>query len=277
MPSVSSHGRHRALILLALIGGMLVLFAVCAHAEAPPHLGYGTTGGVESLGFDWIKTLDRPAVGEARNLVRIDLRASHLEQLDEWLASLDHNVRQWAEAADAYEIGNEPNLDASYGWGAPPNAGDYTQGLCRAYATIKAADPDALIVSAGLAPAGRIPFTWQGHEGYCAPGIDWCPVYYQDEREFLREMLRVGAGSCIDALGYHPYGFSAPYDAAPGSPACGPNDFCFRGVERIHDILHGEFGLTQPIWATEFGWIVDPRLVGRRSAGRPQRWCPSSG
>ena len=260
-------GRRLALAVVALIALVGSFPAPTARAEAPPHLGYGTTGGVEALGFDWIKTLGRPAGGEARKLVRIDLQANDLATLDDWLAGLEANVRQWAQVADAYEIGNEPNLDASYGWGAPPNAGDYAHALCRAYATIKAADPDALVVSAGLAPTGRIPFEWQGHQGYCAPGVSWCPVYYQDEREFLREMLRAGAGACFDALGYHPYGFSAPYDAAPGSSACGANDFCFRGVERIHAILHDEFGLPQPIWATEFGWIVDPRLVGR-----PECW-----
>jgi hypothetical protein len=31
---------------------------------------------------------------------------------------------------DAYEIGNEPNLDASYGWGAAPVAAD--RRLCHA-------------------------------------------------------------------------------------------------------------------------------------------------
>lgn len=266
--------RHRVLILLVLSTLFASLLVRPARAADPAHLGYGTTGGVEALGFDWIKTLYSPSGDQARRLVRVDLRASHLGSLDAWLADLDHSVRYYAQMADAYEIGNEPNLDASYGWGAPPDAADYTYALCRAYATIKAADPDALVVTAGLAPTGRIPFTWEGHKGYCAPGVSWCPVYYQDEREFLREMLRAGAGACFDALGYHPYGFSAPYDAAPGSAACGPNDFCFRSVERIHDILYGEFGLTQPVWPTEFGWIVDPRLVGKRECWNDPSMVP---
>jgi hypothetical protein len=268
---VADHGVGRALLVFLLAVIAAGLSARPVYAEAPPHLGYGSTAGVQDLGFDWVKSLDIPATDYARRLIRVDLRAPHLGQMDDWLATLETNVRSWAYLVDAYEIGNEPNLDADYGWDGPPDAADYVYGLCRAYATIKAADPDALVVTAGLAPTGRIPFVWEGHRGYCAPGVSWCPVYYQDEREFLREMLAAGGGACFDALGYHPVGFNAPYDAAPGSAACGPNDFCFRSVERIYTILHDEFGLSQPVWATEFGWIVDPRLVGR-----PECWSDPS-
>jgi hypothetical protein len=76
-------------------------------------------------------------------------------------------------------------------------------------------------------------------------------------------MLQSGAGECFDALGYHPYGFAAPYDAAPGSADCGANDFCFRGVEAMREIMLDEFRVDKPVWATEFGWIIDPADVGR--------------
>src|SRR3990172_6760888 len=87
--------------------------------------------------------------------------------------------------------------------------------------------------------------------------------YYQDEREFLKEMLAADAGNCLDAVGYHPYGFSADYDVEPDVDSPDParkcvNGFCFRGVEKLYEIMqaHG-LGSTQ-VWATEWGWITDP-------------------
>jgi len=211
-----------------------------AHAQSVPHLGYGVNAtsaadpGIGAMGFDWTKVFG--PVGSRlpyRVLRRVDVHADVLGDLNGWGNDLENAARAQADFIEAWEIGNEPNLDASFGWAAPPNAADYTRVLCEAYRRIKRADPTAIVVSAGLAPTGRVPFTWNGHRGYCAPGVGWCPGYYQDEREFLREMLQAGAANCFDALGFHPYGFAAPATAAPGSPECGPNDFCFRTVEVI--------------------------------------------
>lgn len=244
------------------------------RAQPAPHLGYGVNPlysadpRIGAMGFDWTKVFGSPG-GRLpyRVLRRVDVHANTLNHLSAWGDWLENEARAQADWIEAWEIGNEPNLDASYGWAAPPNAADYTRVLCEAYRRIKRADPTAIVVSAGLAPTGRVPFTWNGHRGYCAPGVGWCPGYYQDEREFLREMLQAGAANCFDALGFHPYGFAAPALAAPGSAECGPNDFCFRTVEVIRQIMVNEFGVNKPIWATEFGWLVDPRQVGR-----PECW-----
>lgn len=267
--------RLRLFLLLGLF--LFIQFEPSGHKAtrinaAYPHIGYGvnafsaTDSGIQAMGFDWTK-----AFGGIwwrfphRVLRRVDVNADTLNDLNAWGDWLEAEAAAQAPYVEAWEIGNEPNLGVSYGWNAPPNAADYTRVLCEAYTRIKRADPSAVVVSAGLAVTGRIPFTWNGHKGYCAPGIEWCPIYYQDEREFLREMLAVGAGACFDALGFHPYGFGAPATAAPGSPECGPNDFCFRTVEVAHSIMADEFGVNKPVWATEFGWLVDPRQVGESS------------
>ena len=215
------------------------------------------------LGFDWFKVFSSPDKRfPYRVLRRLDVRGVDLEDMEKWAQSVaDEAVRQ-AEYTEAWEIGNEPNLGASFGWGAPPDPQQYTEVLCTAYERIKAADPTAIIVSGGLAPVGRVPHTWDGHQGYCAPELG-CPDYYQDERAFLREMMEAGAGDCFDAFGYHPYGFGAPYDASPLEEPCASTGFCFRSVETIRRILVEEFGVEKPIWATEFGWILDPREVDR--------------
>jgi hypothetical protein len=233
--------------------------------QSAPHIGYGVNPtnygdpAIAAMGFDWTKVWAGPG-GRLpyRVLRRIDVNYLLAGDIEGHAQGIGNEAYLQAENIEAWEIGNEVNLGAEFGWGTAPDAALYTQMLCAIYEKIKAADPSVVVVSAGLAPVGRVPFEYNGHQGYCAPGLEWCGGWYQDEREYLREMLDAGAANCFDAVGYHPYGFLAPYDAAPGSWECGVNDFCFRGVEAIRDILYNEYGVDKPIWATEFGWIIDP-------------------
>jgi len=227
-----------------------------------PHLTYGFNVAVldearlNQIGFNGVKLFSPPGARlPYRVLLRVEADASHMADLDGFAANLHWLAQTYGPYIDAYEIGNEPNLDASYGWHAPPVASDYAQLLCRAYQTIKAADPASVVISAGLAPTGRVSGNWNGHPGH--NGL------YQDEREYLREMIQAGAGGCLDAVGYHPYGFRADFDAPPdlhgGTPETNCiNGFCFRGVEQIYGIMQ-QYGLGhKEVWATEFGWIIEP-------------------
>jgi hypothetical protein len=239
-------------------------------AESAAHIGYGVNpysagdSRIGAMGFDWTKVWTGPGYRlPYRVLRRIDVNVLLAGDIEGHAQGIGNEAYLQADNIEAWEIGNEVNLGAEFGWRAPPDAATYTQMLCAIYEKIHQADPSVIVVSAGLAPVGRIPFTYSGHQGYCAPGLSWCGGWYQDEREYLREMLAAGAGNCFDALGYHPYGFLAPYDAAPGSWECGVNDFCFRGVEAIREIMVNEYGVDKPIWATEFGWIVKPEDAGR--------------
>jgi hypothetical protein len=227
-----------------------------------PHLTYGFNVAVldearlNQIGFNGVKLFSPPGARlPYRVLLRVEADASQMANLDGFAANLNWLAQTYGPYIDAYEIGNEPNLDASYGWAASPIAADYAQLLCQAFQAIKAADPTAIVVSAGLAPTGRVTGNWHGHPGHNG--------FYQDEREYLREMIQAGAGSCLDAVGYHPYGFRADYDAPPdlhgGTPETNCiNGFCFRGVEKIYEIMQ-QYGLGhKEVWATEFGWIVEP-------------------
>lgn len=245
------------------IAGLLFLGHYLSGAAAiPPHLGYGfnvaflNTGQLQTMGFDWIKVFSDPGTRLPQHVLwRIPAAASDMNDL----TAFGNGVYQMALGAagnvEAFEIGNEVNLDADYGWGAPPIAADYVQLLCVAYANIKLASPNALVVSAGLAPTGRVSGNWNGHAGH--NGL------YQDEREYLREWIAAGGGNCVDAVGYHPYGFSADYNAEPDLPSADPtqnctNGFCFRGAEKFYEILSQNNLGHKPVWATETGWIVYP-------------------
>jgi len=254
---------HLQRIGLVMLSVALFVFSFgMTGAAVPPHIGYGfnvaypDSPRVAAIGFDWIKTFDDPPCPNrlpVKVLVRIDVDG-HTD-LNAWRNSIRALAQSRLGCIEAFEIGNEPNLDASYGWAVAPNAVDYTAALCAAYEEIKSVSSSTKVISAGLAPTGRVVGTWNGHPGHNG--------YYQDDREFLKEMIAAGAGNCLDAVGYHPYGFSADYDVEPDADSPDPartcvNGFCFRGVEKIYEIMqaHG-LGSTQ-VWATEWGWITDP-------------------
>jgi hypothetical protein len=229
-------------------------------AVTPAEFGYGFSqiwgdgAHARQVGFNWIQSYYPPtALQPTRVLYRVQVQAADLSNISGFRWRLTTLANQFGSYIDAYEIGNEVNLASE--WGAPPVADDYIALLSQAQAVLRAVDPGATIVSAGLATVGRVSGTWNGHLGHDGS--------VQDEREYLREFIDQGGLQMVDVIGYHPLGFRADYSAEPdvdgGTPEtnCG-NGLCFRSVEKIYDILR-EGGVTNPrIWATEIGWIVTP-------------------
>ncbi len=210
---------------------------------------------VQRLGFNWMQVYDVPAYRYPVNvLYRVRADANDWQNLWPWYQALQTEIQQYGDTIDAYQIGNEPNLTEN-GWSAPPDAYAYINLLCNAYSLIKTYDPTALVITAGLAPTGRVAGFWQGHNGHNGTS--------QDEREFLREFFAAGGGGCADAIGYHPLGFRADYDAVPDVKSndlaqnC-DNGFCFRGMEKIYDIMRDYGYGHEKIWATEVGWLAEP-------------------
>ncbi len=251
------NGRHFVRRLAAagvLAVGLLCLIGVWTARSAVPHLGYGFNAvnpgnpRLTATGFNWIKIFDvLPDNLPQTVLLRIEVRhdvsvAGLLADIDDKLNFLDaHSL-----VVAAWEIGNEPNIDADYGWGATPDVAAYKNRLCAAYARIKSRRPEAIVVSAGLAPVGRLTNQHQ-----------------IDEREFVAQLLDLGGGACLDAVGYHPYGYSADYDAAPDVASADParncvQGFCFRGAEKIYEVMQAHGAGGKKVWATEFGWITRP-------------------
>ena len=142
----------------------------------------------------------------------------------------------------AYVVWNEPNLAIEWA-GQPPDPAGYAELLCAAYAAIRAADPQALVVSAGLAPTN--------HTDASA----------LDDRLYLRAIYTAGAAACFDVLGAHPYGFAYPPDDPYGTHD-GLN------LARLADLraIMREYGDDdKPVWATELGWTTEP-------VGEEQQW-----
>jgi hypothetical protein len=131
-------------------------------------------------------------------------------------------------AVVAYEILNEPNLP--FEWGGTPSAEGYTKFMIAAYRGVKAGDPAAIVIGGGLSPGADV-----------------------DDLDFLRRMYQAGARGHMDILGVHNYGGNFEPEVDPGRCVV-----CFRRAEPQRQIML-EFGDDSTgVWATEFGWLMDP-------------------
>jgi len=150
----------------------------------------------------------------------------------------------------AYEVWNEQNL--WYEWGHEPlDAGRYVQLLAAAYKSIKANDPNAIVVSGALTPTGV-------NDG----------VIGVDDALYLEQMYAAGLKNYCDAVGVHPSGYNNPPDARwetwtdPTAPAFkGHRSFFFRStMEQYRNVMikYGDAG--KQLWPTEFGWATVENL-----------------
>ncbi|MCA9952450.1 MAG: hypothetical protein KDE48_22525 [Anaerolineales bacterium] len=142
----------------------------------------------------------------------------------------------------AYEVWNEPNLSRE--WGEKmPNPAEYTELLKVCYAAIKAADPDAIVISAGLAPTGT----------------DTAAA--MPDTKFLEGMYAAGAADYFDVLGLNAPGYKAPPELDPAEaedPAYGGGRwFAFRHVEDMREIMVANGDGRKQAAILEMGWTLD--------------------
>ncbi len=140
----------------------------------------------------------------------------------------------------AYQIWNEPNLSREWG-GNAPDADGYVRLLAACSTAIRAADPDALVISAGLAPTGT-------HDDEA----------HRDDIYF-DAMYRAGFQQYVDVVGVHAMGFSPP--------EYGPDDaerdgigrwFTFRRVEDLRKIMLRHDDGARQMAILEMGYTTDP-------------------
>ncbi len=150
------------------------------------------------------------------------------EYLDDWGRFLQMAAARGAGRVQAYEIWNEPNLAVEWG-GQPPDPAGYQSLLAAAYRGIKAGDPAALVVSAGLAVTGE------------------ATANAVDDAQYLRQLYEAGAAPFFDVLGAHPH-------AGPD----GPEGRLFLKMEQQRRVMEEAGDAHKPVWATEMEWIVRP-------------------
>ena len=147
----------------------------------------------------------------------------------------------------AYQIWNEPNLGREWG-GNRPNPAEYAAFLGKAYAAIKRANPNAIVISAGMAPTG------DNNEIAMPDDIFYDGMY---------QAMGGNSNGYFDMLGVHGAGFAAPPELDPADAASNPQYggyrfFAFRHVEDIRAIMVRYNDSAKRIVLLEFGWTFDP-------------------
>lgn len=147
----------------------------------------------------------------------------------------------------AYQIWNEPNLAREWG-GRRPNPVEYAEFLRKAYAAIKAGNPNAMVINAGMAPTGD-------NNDNAMPD----DIFYDQ----LYQAMGGSSDGYFDALGVHGAGYAAPPELDPAEAAAnaqygGYRFFSFRHVEDIRAIMEKYNDGAKKIVLLEFGWTSDP-------------------
>lgn len=134
-----------------------------------------------------------------------------------------------------YQLWNEPNIFPE--WGEQPvNAGDYTRLLKIGYERAKQADPQAVIISAGLAQT-----------------LETGPRNVSD-LIFLQQMYDAGAKNYFDILAVMNYGlFTGPGDHRADSSRTN-----FSRPVLLREIMVKNGDAEKPMWAMEIGWNALP-------------------
>ncbi|MCG2770072.1 MAG: hypothetical protein L6435_17125, partial [Anaerolineae bacterium] len=134
-------------------------------------------------------------------------------------------------------IWNEPNLSFEWGY-RPVDPAAYTRLLRIAYERAKEANPEAIILAAGLAPT------------LAPPGSEWG----MNDLEFLQRMYDAGAKDYFDAMAIHAYGWSFP----PDDPA-DARMINFARSELLYAVMARNGDAQKKCFITEGGWNDHPR------------------
>jgi len=143
-----------------------------------------------------------------------------------------------------YQIWNEPNF--AHETGPHASTSHYAAMLKGGYTSVKAVDPQAIVISGALTPTGVND-----------------PFLAVDDVAFLNRLYAYNSGELkgyFDVLGVHP-GSNAnpPENMWPEKPGPGPGwtthgSFYFRRVEQLRQVMVENGDAQKQIWLTEFGW-----------------------
>lgn len=141
-------------------------------------------------------------------------------------------AQRWAGTVGAWEVWNEPNQSAFWSTTDPVA---YARLLRAAYPAFHAGDPNAVVVSGGVA--------------------------YNDDTWLARAYAAGMAGS-FDVLAVHPYQGVA--DESPTLPDDG-TEWRLTHVAAVQRLMAAHGDGAKPIWFTEFGWSSHPNVGGERN------------
>ncbi|GAB4411218.1 MAG: hypothetical protein Kow00123_24980 [Anaerolineales bacterium] len=209
----------------------------------------------ERYGLEIIARLDNPpawsrADGDARGTL------APPDNLDDFGDFVEAVVTRYKGRIRYYQIWNEPNIYPE--WGEQPvDPEGYVALLKVAYARAKAADPDCVILCAGLAqtlePGGR----------------------NMSDLVFLQRMYDAGVRGYFDIMGVMAYGLWT----GPTDRRATPDRTNFARPQLIREIMVRNGDADKPIWATEVGWnavppdFPKPAIYGRVTPEQQARYA----
>ena len=287
------------LSLQALLVALILMLATPSSSRLAieqPHVGLGAFLAerdhvylVDNMKFDWVVwqlqwSLAEPSKGDYQWLgldqllayaqsegVKVILRVDSApawarsgpegappDDMDDFGDFMSAVASRAAGQVSGYVIWNEPNLPMN--WGGSPSAAQYVQMLEAVYPRIKAADPNAAVVTSGMATTGG-PGGALCDLGGDLAGIQLAAYTEQlyaagvvNDLDFICRIYLRGGKPYFDVLGSHPYGFAYEPEQAP-APVSG---LTFRRVEQQRALMEICNDADTQIWAIEFGWILDP-------------------
>ncbi len=171
------------------------------------------------------------------------------DRLEDYGDLVEAVVSRYRGKVRYYQIWNEPNIYPE--WGEQDvDAAAYTRLLQEGYRRAKAADPNCVILSAGLAQTIE-----QGPRN-------------QSDVTYLQQMYDAGARGYFDVLSVMPYGIWT----GPTDHRLGPMRTNFARPQLIRAIMVKNGDADKPIWAMEIGWnAMPPDLPGTPIYGRVTR------
>lgn len=189
---------------------------------------------------DMVPAWARPPGGPPKGLLT--------ERYPDYAAFLGAFAARYRGRLAAILVWNEPNVDFEWGF-RPVSVAEYAELLRQAYASVKAADPEVLVLAAGLAPT-----------------LEESPRALSD-LAFLRQLYAAGAGGSFDGLAAHAYGWREPPDQPPASDRLN-----FRRVELLRQVMVEHGDAARPIFVTEAGWNDHPRWTRAVGSGTRIRY-----
>ena len=166
-------------------------------------------------------------------------------EIDDWINYIDTVVSRYQGRITYFQLWNEPNLEGEWG-GFPINAADYVELLQAGYLTAKAANPDAVILLAGLAPTDQ-----RGPDNL-------------NEFLYLQEVYDAGGADYFDIATVMVYG----YGYSPNDRRVEFERNNFSRPIQTREVMERNGDASKPIWAVEYGWVSLPEDW----EGEPSPW-----
>jgi len=178
------------------------------------------------------------------------------DEMQRYADLLGRMAARYRGQVQAYEIWDAPNATPAWGGSGLMPAADYVRLLTLAHAAVKAADPQAIVVTAALIPTGS-------HN----------PREAIEPEAYLDQMYQAGAKGHFDALGAQSWGYNNPPADDPTRSTADTTTYkgdwhlYFRSFELLYPVMQKYGDGAKQIWLVKFGWpSSDTVIPGREYA-----------